>query len=184
VPGQLTEESRAAAAAGSARVAPAGFVLKRQIPLLAYPRAIAVGDFDRDGRKDLAVVNSRPATVSILFGLGKGRFGRRHSVAVPENAQAIAVANLDPGGRPDLVIGIASYWGDDGSYHPHRVVVRLGRGDGTFEAGRTYGRLVRILWTGTPERRSSRSRSADSTPIAGQMRWPAVSGLPMSPPGM
>src|SRR5262249_25630934 len=38
------------------------------------PRAVAVGDFDGDGRPDLAVANSTSNTVSILLGQGGGTF--------------------------------------------------------------------------------------------------------------
>jgi hypothetical protein len=129
-------QSSAVALPGKAPAA--GFVLAREVSVLPGPRAVAVGDFNRDGRRDLAVLNSRRATVSILFGLGGGKFGARRAFAVPKNAGAVTVATLRPGGRQDLVIGIDSTWAG-GSYHPHALAVLLGTGNGTFAPSRTYG---------------------------------------------
>src|SRR5262249_37340401 len=44
------------------------------IPVGANPSSIAVGDFNRDNKLDLAVVNQRSNSVSILLGMGDGRF--------------------------------------------------------------------------------------------------------------
>jgi|SRR5580704_2321299 len=38
------------------------------------PQAVAVGDFNRDGNSDIAVVNSTSNTVSVLLGNGDGTF--------------------------------------------------------------------------------------------------------------
>jgi hypothetical protein len=110
---------------------PVSFLLSARIPLRPYPSALAVGDFDRDGRLDLAVVNGSRATVSILFGTGTGTFVAPHAVRVPANADSIAVSDLDGDGKQDLVVGAATY--ASGS-----ISVLLGRGDGTFRAPRTY----------------------------------------------
>jgi hypothetical protein len=110
---------------------PASFLLGGQMPLRPYPRALAVGDFDRDGRLDLAVVNGSRATVSILFGTGTGRFVAPHAVRVPADADAVAVADLDGDRRQDLVVGATTH--ASGS-----ISVLLGRGDGTFGERHTY----------------------------------------------
>jgi hypothetical protein len=117
---------------------PASFLLKRQIPIRPSPKALAVGDFNRDGLKDLAILNSHPATVSILLGLGNGAFGSRRAFPVAANANTIAVADLNGGGKQDLIVGVGSSWSSAGSYRPHAVSVLLGRGDGTFRPSHTY----------------------------------------------
>ena len=116
--------------AGLVDLAPGSFLLSRQIPIHPYPRALAAGDFDRDGRKDVAVVNSSPASVSILFGMGNGNLGSPHAVGVPKNADSIAVADLNHDGKQDLVVGVGATAGS--------ISVLLGRGDGTFRVRHTY----------------------------------------------
>jgi hypothetical protein len=112
---------------------PATFLLKRQLRIRPYPRALAVGDFNRDGRKDVALINDGSAKVSILFGEGNGNFGSRRAFAIPKYASSIAVANLNGGSKQDLIIGV------DASYGRRATVsVLLGKGDGTFKARRTY----------------------------------------------
>jgi len=113
---------------------PASLLLKRQIWIRPYPRALAVGDFNRDGRKDLALINSGSARVSILFGLGNGNFGMRRAFAIPKYAASIAVADLNGGGKQDLIVGVDASYGRQAT-----VSVLLGKGDGTFKARRTYG---------------------------------------------
>ena len=41
------------------------------------PASVAVGDFNGDGKPDLAVTNSGSASVSVLLGNGDGTFRRR-----------------------------------------------------------------------------------------------------------
>jgi hypothetical protein len=106
------------------------FLLRAQIPLHPYPRALAGGDFDRDGHLDLAVVNGSRDTVSILFGTGRGSFVSPHAVRFPAGADAIAVADMDRDGKLDLVVGVSARRGS--------VSIRCGRGDGTFASIRSY----------------------------------------------
>lgn len=136
----LSEVARAvsgAPPAGGTETGAASFVLKREIQIPTHPRALAIGDFNRDGNKDLAVLNDRRNRVSILLGRGDGTFGPRRAHCVPANANAIAVVDLNGGGKQDLVIRSAGAWTRQGT--PGRVSVLLGRGDGTFRAGGTYG---------------------------------------------
>lgn len=122
-----------AAPSGSAASAPAqaSFILAADIAIRSAPRALAVADFNRDGRPDLAVLNSG-GTVTTLLGLGGGSFGARHIVAVPRSANTLAVADVNGGGKPDLIVGASA------SGKPASVSVLLGRGDGTFRRARSY----------------------------------------------
>ena len=45
-----------------------------------YPYSIAVGDFNGDGKLDLAVANSGNSTVSVLLGNGNGTLRHRHDL--------------------------------------------------------------------------------------------------------
>jgi hypothetical protein len=76
------------------------------------PKAAAAGDLDGDGILDLAVVNtsgnypdgSAPTTVTILRGLGNGTFEHWFTLPAPLTPFAVAIADLDGDGRPDLAV--------------------------------------------------------------------------------
>jgi hypothetical protein len=106
------------------------FIVKSRVPVRPYPRALAAADFDRNGHVDLAVVNSSPDTVTILFGTGTGAFRSPHATRVPAHADSIAVADVDRDGKLDLLVGVSAGRGS--------VSALLGRGDGTFGRPHTY----------------------------------------------
>ena len=78
--------------------------------LVAYdvgtrPRAIAIGDLDRDGRLDAVVANSGDATLTVLLGVGGGLVRPAPSPvpAGPEPSD-VDVVDLDRDGDVDLVV--------------------------------------------------------------------------------
>jgi hypothetical protein len=91
------------------------------------PKAVAVGDFNGDGKPDLAVANNGDANagddgnVSILFGNGDGAFQSANNVPGGKNPFAIATADFNRDSKADLVLIDSS-----------GVGVLLGNGDGTF----------------------------------------------------
>lgn len=92
------------------------------------PRALAGGDFDADGRWDLVVANSSfpgtPAQLSILLGLGDGRFAPGDRVDVGRLPQSVATSDFDGDGRLDIAAV---------NELDETVSVLIGHGDGTFE---------------------------------------------------
>jgi Bacterial Ig-like domain/FG-GAP-like repeat len=62
-----------------------------------------VGDFNNDGKIDIATSNTSSATVSILLGNGDGTFGPQQSVAVGSLTHGIAALDVDGDADIDLV---------------------------------------------------------------------------------
>jgi len=94
------------------------------------PLAMVVGDFNKDGKLDLAVntpiaPSNGIGTVSILLGVGDGTFKPRIDFTGGGNS-VIAVGDFNDDGIPDLATGVASGNG---------FSVFLNNGDGTFRAG-------------------------------------------------
>jgi hypothetical protein len=87
------------------------------------PFAVAVGNFDRDGNPDLAVLNVNSDTVSVLLGNGHGGFGTASSLQVGFTPVALAAADFTQDGILDLVV-----LNNGGS----SVSLLRGLGDGTF----------------------------------------------------
>ncbi len=94
------------------------------------PYAVAVGDFNRDGKSDLAVANRTTNDVSILLGNGDGTFLAAANVGVGTNPQGVAVGDFNGDGIADLVVANAG---------SNNVTVLLGNGDGTFQTGTPFG---------------------------------------------
>lgn len=88
-----------------------------------YPGAMAIGDFDRDGRPDVAVVNPEENSIQVFRGTGGGDFAAPASFIVGSWPGDLIVADLDGDGWPDIATA------DSGCLS---VSVLLNRGDGTF----------------------------------------------------
>jgi hypothetical protein len=88
-----------------------------------HPQAVAIGDFDRDGRLDLAVANGTDNTISILLGTGAGGFAAAGApLPVGTSPSSIAVADFNRDGNADLAVANAG----------GGVTVLLGNGTGGF----------------------------------------------------
>src|SRR3989442_424584 len=59
-------------------------------PVVSFPAAVEVGDFNGDGKLDLAVANGD--TISILLGAGNGTFAAAGNFSIGTNPQASALA--------------------------------------------------------------------------------------------
>ena len=100
------------------------------------PVTVAVGDFNGDGRPDLAVTNSAntssgavPGNVSVLLGNGDGTFQPARTLNVGITPAFVAVRDFNGDGRQDLAVA---------NFRSSTVSVLLGNGDGTFLAARNF----------------------------------------------
>lgn len=92
--------------------------------------SMTAGDFDGDGRPDLAVANTLVGSVSVLLGDGAGSFGPAVDLSVGENMPvSVAAADLDRDGNLDLVLASNSHMTNDAN-----VSILLGTGTGSFGA--------------------------------------------------
>lgn len=96
------------------------------------PESVAVGDFNMDGKLDLAVVNATTFNVSILLGNGDGTFQTAVDYPVGLVAFSLLVADFNGDGKLDLAVG------DITNNGPSNVSILLGNGDGTFQTAVNY----------------------------------------------
>jgi len=87
------------------------------------PFSVAVGDFNGDGKLDLAVTNSADNTVSVLLGNGDGTFQAHVDYATGNRPTSVVVGDFNGDGKLDLAIANGT---------DNTVSVLLGKGDGTF----------------------------------------------------
>src|SRR5207248_3078866 len=90
---------------------------------------VAVGDFDGDGKLDLAVANFNSANVSVLLGKGDGTFQAPNNFVVGTEPISVAVGDFNGDGILDL----ATANGIDFGGGSNNVSVLLGKGDGSFQ---------------------------------------------------
>ena len=90
---------------------------------------MAVGDFNRDGRQDLAVANRNTDNVSILLGNGNGTFGAATNFAAGDGPRSVAIGDFNGDGRLDLAVA---------NQNSNNVSILLGNGDGTFGAATNF----------------------------------------------
>ena len=89
------------------------------------PQAVAVGDFNGDGKLDVAVVNGNSNTVSVMLGNGDGTFQAKTDFATGSTPRGIAVGHFTSSGNLDIAVT---------NFASNTVSVLLGNGDGTFQA--------------------------------------------------
>ncbi len=100
-----------------------GFHETGSFPVAQDPTAISEGDFNGDGKPDLAVASQ--LGVTILLGKGDGTFSALPDHPLLSAPSAISVADLDGDGKLDLAIATPA---------SNDVNILVGNGDGTFHA--------------------------------------------------
>ena len=102
-----------------------GFTAAPEVGAGPLPYYVTAGDFNRDDRPDLAVVNLSPGAVSILLGDGRGGFGPRTSYPVGTSPEFAAVGDFNNDGKPDVAVS---------NMNSNNVSVLLGNGAGGLAA--------------------------------------------------
>ena len=110
---------------GDGSFQPASFVALGSVSISA-----AIGDFDGDGKADLAVVNEGSDTISIVLGKGNGSFQAPVSISLDEpgisvSPTSILAADFNLDGKLDLAVATPNV---------HDIAVLVGNGNGTFGA--------------------------------------------------
>jgi archaellum component FlaF (FlaF/FlaG flagellin family) len=106
-----------------------------QAPVYTYPAkpllTLGVGDFNSDGKSDLATAGTFGASnyVNILLSNGDGSFRQGASYSAEPTPESMAVADFAGDGELDVAIGDFSDIG---------VSVLIGNGNGTFQASTNY----------------------------------------------
>jgi uncharacterized repeat protein (TIGR01451 family) len=98
--------------------------------------SVAVADFNRDGKADLAVVSSGSNTVSILLGAGNG-FQYPVSYVVGTAPVSVAIGDFNGDGKVDLAVANSV---------SNSVSILLGNGDGTFQSAANYSAGTSPFW--------------------------------------
>ena len=99
-------------------------------PVGRAPQAIATGDFNGDGRWDLATVNGTSDDVSVLLGNGNGTFQSAVSFGVGKIPLALVAEDVDQDNILDLVLALS---GSD------QVAIFKGDGKGLFQKVTSQG---------------------------------------------
>jgi FG-GAP-like repeat/FG-GAP repeat len=118
---------QAAHAANSTSAAAAGFASAHTLPTGFMPTAVVAGDFNEDGKPDLAISNGGDNTVYVYIGNGDGTFGIPEVLYTAGQSPVwLADAKLNQNGHLDLI----TVDGDS-----NQLEVFSGKGDGTFQPG-------------------------------------------------
>ncbi|MCS6913550.1 MAG: FG-GAP-like repeat-containing protein [Myxococcota bacterium] len=115
-----------------------GFAAPMSWPVFPVRREVVSGDFNGDGRADLALIAGGPALphpVSVMINQGSGNFPNEIGYPLRTNPMSLTLADVDRDGHPDLVVGSEAGWPG----------VLRGRGDGSFEPVREIAVPVRVV---------------------------------------
>ncbi|MCA1615765.1 MAG: FG-GAP-like repeat-containing protein, partial [Acidobacteria bacterium] len=101
----------------------ASFKIAKRFPAGVFVRSLAVGDFNRDGRPDVASASLQAAEVVVMFGAGADGFGPPHRFPTGGRPGDVAAGDFNGDGKPDLIAA---------SYDPAGLSVLFGDGAGAF----------------------------------------------------
>jgi hypothetical protein len=100
---------------------------------------VTAGDFNNDGKLDLAFSNQNAVTMDIYLGKGDGTFAYSSSYAATFGADTLNVTDLDGDGNQDIFLGTntGTVFAADGQSNGFFQSF-LGHGDGSFAGANAY----------------------------------------------
>ena len=121
------------------------------------PFVLTAGDFNGDGRADLAIIDS--TGVGVVLSQGNGTFGPIKYLPTAITPVSLAVADLDGDSKQDLVVGASSLsvlqGNGDGTFQPHvdypvsnpgGLVIADVNGDGKLDLATNVGQGIETLF--------------------------------------
>lgn len=99
---------------------------------------LAAGDFNKDGKLDLAVTDALSSLVYVLLGDGAGTFGAPTPYSTTYFPSSLVLTDFDHDGNLDIVTGTGSPGMIVWNFGSSSIAVLLGNGDGTFRGGPVY----------------------------------------------
>jgi len=126
------------------------------------PRSVVAGDFNQDGKLDLAVVNAGHSvgelgSVYVFLGNGAGSFESKGSYVTGNASHSLAIGDLNGDGKLDIAVLNGSY--DFGG----SVSVLFGNGDGTFGGRVDYATGGYQIWVTFGEDANGKSEQKAGT---------------------
>ena len=95
------------------------------------PGAVVAGDFNQDGKTDLAVFSGLGQLLYIFLGNRDGTFQQAATYQTSPSSSSAAAGDMNNDGIPDLVVSSGG-----------RVTVWIGKGDGSFTQEQSYASFV------------------------------------------
>jgi hypothetical protein len=93
------------------------------------PDSVVVGDFNGDGKLDVAVREDQKPFLTLFLGKGDGTLGTAVNYAIESNGGQLVAADFNGDGKLDLATT---------NYYVQKISILLGNGDGTFQTHVDY----------------------------------------------
>ena len=113
------------------------FKAPQAFPAGPDPVAEITGDFNGDGKMDVAVVNNSAGSMSVLLSNGDGTFQPPVSYAVGNGPAAIVAGDFNGDNKLDLAVA---------NHTDETVSILLGKSDGTFQPAVSYPAIIEASW--------------------------------------
>ncbi|PYV00917.1 MAG: hypothetical protein DMG26_14635, partial [Acidobacteria bacterium] len=103
-----------------------GTFSRKDSPAGNSPSGLAVGDFNGDGKTDVAIAETYAFSLLVLLGNGDGTFPKSTTVPVSFHPTLVVAGDFNHDGKADLAVSSQRF------HVPVDIALILGNGDGTF----------------------------------------------------